>query len=55
MPNQTNQNPERLSLRWTVILLGGLVAGAVFFALAGPVAALTAAGAAVLGLQQIVA
>ncbi|MFC9595748.1 hypothetical protein ACFTUC_38875 [Streptomyces sp. NPDC056944] len=55
MPNQTNQNPERLSLRWTVILLGGLVAGAVFFALVGPVAALAAAGATVLGLQQIVA
>ncbi|MFK4687736.1 hypothetical protein [Streptomyces pristinaespiralis] len=56
MANRTTpREPERLSQRWTLILLSAFVAGAVVFALAGPLAALGAAGATALGLHQLMA
>ncbi|MEU8512982.1 hypothetical protein AB0C76_15555 [Kitasatospora sp. NPDC048722] len=57
MANRTTpaEQPERLSHRWALILLGAFVAGTVVFALAGPLAALSAAGLTALGLHQVVA
>ncbi|MFD8633750.1 hypothetical protein [Streptomyces sp. NPDC059533] len=51
----TDTRPDRLPLRWALIFTAAFVAGAVVFTLAGPLAALTAAGATVLGLNQLVA
>ncbi|MFE5595476.1 hypothetical protein [Streptomyces sp. NPDC056549] len=51
----TPDQPERLSQRWTLILLAAFVAGAAVLALAGPLAALGAAGATALGLHQLMA
>ncbi|GAB2952910.1 hypothetical protein GCM10027028_63990 [Streptomyces sundarbansensis] len=51
----TPDQPERLSQRWTHILLSAFVAGAVVFALAGALAALGAAGATAVGLHQLMA
>lgn len=56
MGNRTSKKePERLSQRWALILTGAFVAGAIFFALAGPLAALSAAGATLIGLHTMVA
>lgn len=50
----TDARPERLSQRWALILTAAFVVGAVVFTLAGPLAALGAAGATVIGLDQLV-
>lgn len=56
MANRTStKQPERLSQRWALILVAALVVGAIFFALAGPLAGLSAAGATILGLHTLVA
>ncbi|MEU6934813.1 hypothetical protein AB0A05_37605 [Streptomyces sp. NPDC046374] len=51
----TPDQPERLSQRWTLIILAAFVAGAVVFVLGGPMAALTAAGATAVGLHGLMA
>ncbi|MGW2090167.1 hypothetical protein [Streptomyces sp. NPDC001880] len=56
MEPNTNQNgPEPLPQRWAIILIASFVAGAVVLPLAGPLAALGAAGATSLGLNQLMA
>lgn len=58
MANQTNENqdPERLSQRWMLILLGAGVVGITVLVLGGPaLAALGAAGGAVAVLHGIIA
>ncbi|MER6126279.1 hypothetical protein ABT173_27390 [Streptomyces sp. NPDC001795] len=56
MGNRTSKRePERLSQRWALILTAGFTVGVAFFALAGPLSALAAAGATVLGLHTLVA
>ncbi|MER7047311.1 hypothetical protein [Streptomyces jumonjinensis] len=50
-----NQEPERLSQRWVLILLGaGLAALAVLTLGGAPVLVLTVAGGSVVGLHQII-
>ncbi|MCY0926953.1 hypothetical protein OTB20_12215 [Streptomyces sp. H27-H1] len=55
MPNRTTQDerPERLSHRWALILTAAGLVGAVVLSIGGPLAALGAAGASVLGLDQV--
>jgi hypothetical protein len=51
-----NQEPERLSQRWTLILIGAAAAGVIVLVLGGPaLAALGTAGGAIAVLHQIVA
>ena len=49
------QGPEPLPQRWAIILLAGVVAGALVLSLAGLLPGLGAAGATVLGLHQLMA
>ncbi len=55
MANRTtrDERPERLSHRWALILTAACLAGVIVLGLAGPLAALGATGAAVLGLDQV--
>ncbi|MFJ3841357.1 hypothetical protein ACIPY6_38425 [Streptomyces sp. NPDC090054] len=57
MENTTNQNrPEPLSQRWVIILIAGGLAGVAVALLGAPVlAAAGAAGAVILGLNQVMA
>ncbi|MEU9858057.1 hypothetical protein [Streptomyces sp. NPDC047974] len=56
MANTQNQNtPEPLPQRRALILLAGVVAGAIVLTVASPLAALGAAVAVTLGMRQIVA
>ncbi|MFD3885026.1 hypothetical protein [Streptomyces microflavus] len=50
-----SQNPQALPQRWAIILLAGVVAGALVLSMAGALAGLGAAGAAVLALNKLVA
>lgn len=54
-PNTNQNGPEPLPQRWAIILIASFVAGAVVLPLAGPLAALGAAGATSLGLNQLMA
>ncbi|MFD4546303.1 hypothetical protein [Streptomyces sp. NPDC058466] len=47
--------PQPLPQRWAIILLAGIVAGALVLALAGVLPGLSAAGATVIALHQIMA
>ncbi|MFD9223544.1 hypothetical protein ACFWDI_26905 [Streptomyces sp. NPDC060064] len=50
-----SQNPQPLPQRWAIILLAGVVAGALVLSLAGVLPGLSAAGATVLALHQLMA
>ncbi len=55
-PLQPHSNdPERLPLRWGVILMAAVGAGAVAFAVAGPLAAIGTAGFVVSTLHKALA
>jgi hypothetical protein len=47
--------PELLPQRWAIILLAGLMAGALVLTMAGLLPGLGAAGATILGLHQLMA
>ncbi|MFJ8982616.1 hypothetical protein [Streptomyces sp. NPDC102282] len=56
MDPNTNQNgPEPLPQRWAIILIASCAAGAVVLFLGGPLAALGAAGATTMALNQLMA
>ncbi|MCX5535223.1 hypothetical protein OG785_32310 [Streptomyces sp. NBC_00006] len=50
-----SQNPQLLPQRWVIILLAGVVAGALILIMAGLLPGLSAAGATVLALHQLMA
>ncbi|MEV7076672.1 hypothetical protein [Streptomyces sp. NPDC093990] len=50
-----SNNPEPLPQRWAIILLAGVLAGALVLSLAGPLTGLGAAGATVLTLHKLIA
>ena len=53
--NQSPSQPERLPQRWGLIFIGASVAGAVGFAIGGPLVAFGAAAGAISLLHQILA
>jgi hypothetical protein len=50
-----SQPPQPLPQRWAIILLAGVVAGALVLSLAGTLPGLSAAGATVLALHKLMA
>ncbi len=50
-----SNDPQPLPQRWAIILLAGVLAGALVLSLAGPLPGLGAAGATVLALHKLVA
>lgn len=50
-----SNNPQPLPQRWAIILLAGVLAGAIVLILAGPLPGLGAAGATVLALHKLMA
>lgn len=55
-PHQPHSNdPERLPLRWGVILMAAVGAGATAFAAAGPLAAIGTVGLVISSLHKVLA
>lgn len=54
-PNANQNGPEPLPQRWAIILIASFAAGAIVLPLGGPLAALGAAGATTMGLNQLMA
>lgn len=50
-----SHTPQPLPQRWAIILLAGVLAGALVLSLAGPLPGLGAAGATVLALHKLMA
>jgi hypothetical protein len=50
-----SNNPQPLPQRWAIILLAGVLAGALVLSLASPLSGLGAAGATVLALHKLMA
>lgn len=48
-----SHNPQPLPQRWAIILLAGVLTGAIVLILAGPLPGLGAAGATVLALHKL--
>ncbi|MEV5645092.1 hypothetical protein AB0L67_33965 [Streptomyces flaveolus] len=50
-----SHNPQPLPQRWAIILLAGILAGALVLSLAGPLPGLGAAGTTVLAMHKLMA